>query len=251
LLAFTLTHLGYSCVIIEDMRALVLMCVLVVGCWRGASKREPAPIVVEEHPPLTVEPKRDSALYAMDEALADVFSGPLEHIGTGPWFGLFRINACAYRNKRVVVVNIYCTTKEMKAFSIVVFSPTRGRVMIYAEADKPISQLRRGGYFTFKGESSPPGDPATLPLLSLDWNYKQLTTWDEKRYYKWIPGCFGGVEIRKPQSGCLKALEAKLDKFQARNQPFFDEPPDDWYRVVREMRARAVRDGKFIAHPGG
>lgn len=229
------------------MRGLVIACVL-MGCWREAKK--PPPIVVDERPPLTAQPKRDTDLYALDEALADVYSGPLEHIGTGPWFGLFRINACAYRNQRVVVVNIYCTTKEMKAFSIVVFSPTRGRVMIYAEAEKPISQLRRPDYFTFKAESSPPGD-SSLPRLSLAWSYKQLTAWDEKRYYKWIPGCFGGVEIRNPQGGCLKALAAHAPVWKERNRAFLDTPPDDWYRVVRDMRARAVRDGKFIANPGG
>src|SRR5262245_16142499 len=138
----------------------------------------------------------------------------------------------------------------MKAFSIVVFSPTRGRAMIYAEAEKPISQLTRADYFTFKAETSPPGDDS-LPRVSLAWQYNQLRAWDEKRYYKWIPGCFGGVEIRKPQGGCLHELEAQAASWKARNQPFFDEPPPDWYRVVREMRARAVRDGTFVAHPGG
>jgi hypothetical protein len=237
------------------MRGLLVVCV-VAGCYRDAPKQStPAateqPLVVESN---RVEPKRDEpkrdGLYALDEALADVFSGPLEHIGTGPWFGLFRINACAYRNERVIVVNIYCTTKEMKAFSIVVLSPSRGRAVIYAEAERPISQLRRADYFTFKAESSPPPDSSLRPL-SLGFAYDELTAWDEKRYYKWVPGCFGGVEIKRPQGGCLKALEAHAAAWKARNQPFLDDPPDDWYRVVREMRARALRDGKHVSRPGG
>ncbi|HEY5945925.1 MAG TPA: hypothetical protein VIV40_10565 [Kofleriaceae bacterium] len=244
------------------MRGLVACVSVVVGlasCYVDGPKPkpltrppEPRPALVAEPPPapLQVEPKRDAELYSLDEALADVFSGPLEHIGTGPWFGLFRVNACAYRNARVIVVNIYCTTKEMKAFSIVVLSRERGRAVIYAEAEKPISQLRRGDYFTFKAETSPPPD-ASLPPLSLAWKYEELTAWDEKRYYKWVPGCYGGVEIRKPQGGCLQALASHADEWKARNQPFLDDPPADWYRIVREMRARAQRDGKFVAHPGG
>lgn len=236
------------------MRGLVVACVL-AGCYREAAPPPPPPpppqpLVIEPAPePPRVEPAREE-LYALDEALADVFSGPLVHIGTGPWFGLFRVNACAYRNERVIVVNIYCTPKEMKAFSIVVLSPTRGRAVIYAEADKPISQLTRADYFTFKAESSPPPDSSLAPL-TLSLSYSELAAWDEKRYYKWVPGCFGGVEIRRPQGGCLKALEAHADAWKARNQPFLDAPPGDWYRVVREMRARAQRDGKAVSRPGG
>ncbi len=189
-------------------------------------------------------------MYALDEALADVLSGPLEHIGTGPWFGLFRINACAYRNDRVILVNIYCTTNEMKSFSIVVFSPTRGRAVIYAEAERPISQLTRADYFTFKAETQPPPDSSLRPL-SLDFTYDELTAWDEQRYYKWIPACFGGVEIKRPQGGCLKALEPQAAAWKQRNQPFLDDPPEAWYRIVRDMRARAARDGTHVSHPGG
>jgi hypothetical protein len=241
------------------MRGLLVVCAL-VGCYREAAPPpplvrpvEPRPLITappEMKPAETKEPTRDSEMYALDEALADVFSGPLEHIGTGTWFGLFRVNACAYRNARVIVVNIYCTPKEMKAFSIVVLSRTRGRAVIYAEAERPISELRRADYFTFKAETSPPPDES-LPPLSLDFTYAQLRAWDEKRYYKWVPGCFGGVEIRKPQGGCLKALEALAPAWKQRNQPFLDEPPAEWYRVVRDMRARAKRDGVAVAHPGG
>lgn len=240
------------------MRGLLFVCLL-VGCYREAPGRSeippPAPPIEDGQPleaqsPKRAEPRRDGDMYALDEALADVLSGPLEHIGTGPWFGLFRINACAYRNDRVIVVNIYCTTNEMKAFSIVVFSPARGRAVIYAEAERPISQLSRADYFTFKAETQPPPDSSLRPV-SLDFTYDELTAWDEQRYYKWIPGCFGGVEIKRPQGGCLKALASQATTWKQRNQPFLDDPPEDWYRIVREMRRRAARDGTHVAHPGG
>src|SRR5262245_42803364 len=223
------------------MRVLVIMCVL-VGCYRDSPRHETPIEHVPEKPALAQEPKRDDPLYALDEALADVLSGPLEHIGSEPWWGLFRINGCAYRNDRVIVVNIYCTAKEMKAFSIVVFSRTRGRVVIYAEADAPISTLSKADYFTFKAESEPVSDQ--IPPLSLAWTQEQLAAWDKQRYHTWIPACYGGVELRKPQGGCLQALASHAPAWKQRNQPFLDEPPEDWYRIIRELRARAPHDAK-------
>ena len=227
------------------MRGLVIACLL-LGCYRGSARRDtPIEPPVENRPALAQQPRRDGQLYGLDEALADVLSGPLEHIGSGPWYGLFRINVCAYRNERVVVVNVYCTTREMKAFSIVVFSPTRGRVVIYAEADHPISTLTRADYFTFKAESEPVAREK-VPPVSLAWDQAELAAWDEKRYHSWIPACYGGVELRKPQGGCLKGLEAQIDPWRARNQPFLDEPPEDWYRIVRDMRALAPQHSKPV-----
>ncbi|HEY5925449.1 MAG TPA: hypothetical protein VIV11_27380 [Kofleriaceae bacterium] len=227
------------------MRQLLCVC-LVAGCW--VDKRPPlaSPQPLAAQPVRVAEPKRNSQLYALDEALADVLSGPLEHIGTGPWFGLFRINVCAYRNERVIVVNMYCTTREMKAFSIVVFSRERGRVVIYAEADQPISGLSRADYFTFKAESEPPPPREKLPPLSLAWQQAELAAWDEKRYHAYIPACYGGVELRKPQGGCLQPLDKHATAWKQRNQAFLDEPPDDWYRIIREMRARAPQHSKPV-----
>ena len=50
-------------------------------------------------------------LYLLDEALQDALSGPWEYLGTGPWHGNARAPACAYRNARVLVVNVYCTAQ--------------------------------------------------------------------------------------------------------------------------------------------
>src|SRR3954465_11720024 len=71
-------------------------------------------------PPMVREPT-PTGIYALDEALNDALSGPLTHIGTGPWTGNARVHACAYRNERVIVVNVYCTLKEVKAFRVDVF----------------------------------------------------------------------------------------------------------------------------------
>src|SRR5207245_10338099 len=118
-------------------------------------------------------------LYSLQEALADVLAAPLTYVDTGPWFGMVHVDACLYRNDRVLVVNVYCTKKEQTAFRIDVFSPTRGRVMFYAEAKAPISTLTRAKYLTFKAEV----EPATnLPQVALDMTMAKLHDADEARY---------------------------------------------------------------------
>jgi hypothetical protein len=236
------------------MRAGWLIACLVASCYRDSTPAQPPPPPPppQRTAPLEVTPPRASSeLYALDEALADVLSGPLVHIGTGEWFGLYRINACAYRNARVVVVNIYCTPKEMSSFGLVVLSPTRGRVYIYAEAKAPISKLRRPDYFTFKGESEPPRVDGKLRALDLAFTYAQLRTWDERRYYRNIPGCFGGIEIKRPIDGCMQELASHKERWAARNKQFLTDPPDEWYRIVHDLRGRAQTEGKAVPHPGG
>src|SRR5262245_47152956 len=89
------------------------------------------------------EPPRAPGLYSATEALRDVLSGELEYIGTGRWPGMERMRACAFHNQRVVVVNAYCALHEPHAFRVDVFSPQRGRVRIYAEANGAISARPR------------------------------------------------------------------------------------------------------------
>src|SRR5204862_2617314 len=138
--------------------------VLVLGCVRPTAPEAPAPQPVPVPPSPPVPEREPTGVYSLNEALSDALSGPWTYIGTGPWTGNQRVKACAYRNERVLVVNVYCTIKEVKAFRVDVFSPTRGRVRIYAEAKAPVSTIRRREYFTFTGESEPPpGPPARLP----------------------------------------------------------------------------------------
>jgi hypothetical protein len=185
-----------------------------------------------------------TGLYSLDEALEDALSGPWTHIGTGPWPGNHRVHACAYRNERVIVVNVYCTIKEVKAFRVDVFSPTRGRVRIYAEAKAPISTLTRRDYFTFNAETEPaPGPRTRLPPVTLTMSFPELTSYDGRRYQSFLPSCYGGVEIGRRQGGCLRDLAPRASEWSATNRAFLREPPEQWYRIVREMRALASLHG--------
>ena len=114
-----------------------LLPLLAAGCAmpRSVEPRPPdRPTIAEPAPVAVAEPQ--NYLYDADEALRDVLSGELQHVGTGRWPGVERSRACAFRNERVLIVNVYCTLNETPALRLEVYSPERGRVRI--------SENRRG-----------------------------------------------------------------------------------------------------------
>jgi hypothetical protein len=198
----------------------------------------PAARVPSAQPPI-------EELYAADEAIRDALSGRWEYLGTGPWPGNNRVQACAFRNERVIVVNAFCTLTETQAFRIDVYSPERGRVRIYAEANGPISSFMRQQYFTFKAESEPPSASApSLPTLVLGMSFDQLSAYEQQRYNAFLPGCYGGLELSRKRDGCLGKYASNAGAWADRNNPFLERANSDWYRLVREMRALAARHGK-------
>lgn len=224
--------------------ALVVAC----GTTRPAQQntapvaRPPAAVVTP--PP---RPIQNSLVYGVDEALRDALSGQWRYVGTGRWPGISRAHACAFRNDRVLVVNVYCTTSDAQAFRIDVYSPTRGRVRIYAEAKGPISARARGDYFTFTAESEPPPSTiAAMPHLSLAMSFEELRKYDDLRYRAFLPACYGGEEHLKKRAGCLGTLQSRAHEWAEQNRAFLERANDDWYRVVREMRVEAARYGREL-----
>jgi len=192
-------------------------------------------------------PPAPRGLYSAQEALRDVLSGELEYVGTGRWPGVERSRACAFRNQRVVIVNAYCTLDEVNAFRIDVYSPERGHVRIYAETSGAVSARQRGDYFSFMVASSPPPSSATrLPALTLAMPYEELRSYEQQRYDAYLPGCFGGEEHERPVGGCLGTLAPRHGEWATENRMFLERASDDWYRVIRQMRALAARYG---THP--
>ena len=184
-------------------------------------------------------------LYAADDALRDVLSGPWQYLGTGKWPGIRRMYACAFRNQRVFVVNVYCGITERQAFRLDVYSPTRGRVTIYAETKGPVSASRRPDYFTFMAESEPPPGPeARLPALALAMSFDQLHAYEERRYSAFLPACFGGQELSQHKGNCLGPLASSAPAYADRQRAFLERANEDWYRVVRELSVEARRVGK-------
>jgi hypothetical protein len=235
-----------------SMRRTWLVALLALACAcakvtvpEGPVPEPPPPAPVSPPPPVVPPPRTPADLYSLDEAVEDALAGPWTYVGTGPWTGNARVKACAYRNDRVLIVDVYCTIKEVKAFRVDVFSPTRGRVRIYAEARTPISGLTRRDYFTFTGESEPPPSPRTgLPPVSLTMSFADLLSYDGRRYRAFLPTCFGGVEIDRRQGGCGRGLGGHAREWADTNRAFLREPPEGWYRMVSELRALARQHGQ-------
>jgi hypothetical protein len=230
-------------------RAVLAVALALAACYHNAPAPRTTPIEDPKSPDQPIEQHEQvGRLYSAEEALADVLSGPLTYVGTGEWFGLFRVYSCVYRNERVFVVNMYCTkTNEMKAFGLVVLSPTRGRAYLYGEAEKPISTVRRPDYFTMKMDAEPVVVDEKLPPLSMAFSFADLRKWDEARYNHYLPGCFAGIENKRPQAGCMKDLDELKDSWPAAQKPFLDNPPAAWYQLISDMRARAKTEGKNFA----
>ncbi len=188
---------------------------------------------------------RGEGLYGPDEALRDALSSPLQHVGTGRWPGISRMYSCAFRNERVLVVNVYCGTTDVLAFRVDILSPKRGRVRIYAEASGPILGRARQQYFTFMAESEPPPAPeAHMRPLALTMSFSALRAWEKQRYRAYLPACYGGQQHAQPRGACLGALAPRSAEWASQNRLFLERANEDWYRVVRGMRGLASRHGK-------
>src|SRR5205823_6719899 len=101
----------------ERMTRRWMIAVLALGCAKVTAPPErppPEPVPVPPPPPIVAREPEPTGVYSLNEALRDAFSGPWSYLGTGPWTGNQRVKACAYRNERVLVVNVYCTIKEVK-----------------------------------------------------------------------------------------------------------------------------------------
>jgi hypothetical protein len=198
------------------------------------------PVVETREPTPAPEPR----LYSAQDALSDALSGELEYIGTGRWPGVERSRACAFRNQRVVIVNAYCTLNETPAFRIDVYSPERGRVRIYAETHGAVSGRARGDYFTFMVESSPtPSAETRIAPLTLAMPYEELRSYEQQRYDAFLPSCYGGEQHTQMESGCLGSLGPRANEWAEQNRAFVAHASDDWYRIIRQLRALASRYG--------
>jgi hypothetical protein len=202
------------------------------------------PVAAKPHAPPTGAPAEEG-LYSSDAALRDVLSSELEYVGTGHWPGVERLWACVFRNDRVFVINAYCTVSDSHAFRVDVLSPERGYLRIYAEADGPISIRDRALYFSFNAASEAPPEPTTgIPRLALTMSYEQLRDYDLHRYEAFLPACYGGTKNKEPVGGCLGPLADHKEQWTSQNRTFLEQASGDWYRVVRELRALAIRHGR-------
>jgi len=180
-------------------------------------------------------------LYPPEEALADALSSPLRLISlrqTDP----NDVPECAYRNQKVLVLNAYCTTREIQATGITIIHPERGHVHLYAEAKEPISKLTREDYDNWKFSTHDP-----LPGARLDMTFEELLQHDDRRQRLRDHACYAGIQM-SPNGACWK----KTPEFEAwwatLYKPLLKNPPARWNELIRVLRKRAVKDGKPDPH---
>ena len=83
----------------------------------------------------------------------------------------------------------------------------------------------------------------SLPLAGAHRLLKRGITPRSERF---LPACYGGVEIYRPTGGCLGELVPHAAQWAERNRRFLEQPPDDWYHLVKELRALAGKHGKKL-----
>jgi hypothetical protein len=191
-------------------------------------------------------------MYSPFEALADAAAAPLEYLGTTVWPGIFEISSCVYRNDRVFVVDVYCTTNEMNSASLLVLHPKRGRVRVYAEDRSPISKIPRGGYLHWKLESEePPPAGKVQPPLALSMNLAQLVKYEKGRYDASPPACWVSRwtgarpgSASPPSDASCRRKTAEAARAWTAATAGFGQPPEIWYALLERFRALATKNAK-------
>jgi hypothetical protein len=210
------------------------------GAPSPAQNTMPAPAA---QPAAGQAPVYAAPVYAAEEAVRDALASPLGLVGIGGWTGYYRHLSCIYRNAQVIVVDMRCNKRETYQFSAIVYSPSRGRVELVADARQKtaaLSTVQRPDYETF--EVSCTGPWAGPPQLALGMSYDDLTRYDEQR-----SRFQGGCELapRVPQGVCSHGAPYPVQTFASANARFFEAPPQEWYTFVRTLVA--ARAGSYAA----
>ncbi|HYH97341.1 hypothetical protein [Hyalangium sp.] len=183
---------------------------------------------------LAAEPTPTSTpLYPPAEAIADALSGPLVPMVGDTGFGPNeRLPDCFYRNDRVIVINRYCSKREINTTGIQIMHPERGVLYFYAEARAPISSITREDYEQWRIEVRDP-----LPGLRVDSALAEVLQWMHRRTREAQQVCWTGFgSSGGVPTGChYKTPEIKQAWMDAHNA-LLKSPPPGWYELVREMR---------------
>lgn len=190
-----------------------------------------AVIPAEAEPPDDAAPSA-SPLYTITEALDDVAASPLKFIGTGAWDGHFSIPACAYSNSRVIVVYEYCTFREPHALGLLIVSPTRGTLYVYAEAetDTGISTAARDAYFSFRIDVD---TPDLSHPLSRAFSFAEINAW-QHRWERATQGC--ALDAEESEATCFD------DAWLASARTFVSALTPTWSKTLKDLHTRAARD---------
>jgi hypothetical protein len=211
-------------------------CVVVhVDAWDGAD-RDPT---VRKLTPDTVSAQK---LYPPDEALADALASPLKHLGTGVWPGRYKIPSCVYRNEKVLVLDSFCTIREMNPTTVWIFHPERGIAIFSATGDRGalVSQVKRNQYEQWTFASLDP-----YPGMDLTFGFEELTDWEKRRSVFSRGSCSAALVTTSPTRATCSFKTPEIEEWwQGYYRPMLDEAPTGWYELIKRLRKLAPRYGK-------
>ncbi|PTL82139.1 hypothetical protein [Vitiosangium sp. GDMCC 1.1324] len=211
-------------------------CVVVhVDTWEGDGM-DPT---VQKLTPDEVSARR---LYPPEEALADALASPLEHLGTGVWPGRYKIPSCAYRNDKVVVLDSFCTLREMNPTTVWIFNPERGTVVFSARGDRGalVSKVKRDQYEQWGFSTLEP-----YPGLKLAMTFSELTSWEKRRSVFSRGSCGAALATSASTRGSCSLKTPEIERWwQGYYGPLLEDAPSEWYELVKRVRALAPRYGK-------
>lgn len=190
--------------------------------------------------PSTPDVVTGTPLYPPEEALADALASPLKYVGTPVWPGRYKIPSCVYRNRKVFVVNSYCTTREIHSTGITVFHPEKGSAGFYAEAKEPISTIGREDYGNWSFSTSDP-----FPGLRLNMKLDELLAYEERRSKLGKGSCYAGLRVSTEKNGGCRLKTPDIEQWwDGLYKPLLKNPPAGWYELVKVLRKRAPKDGR-------
>jgi len=173
-----------------------------------------------------------------EELLADAMGSPLKHVATDA--DGVNIPRCLYRNDEVIVVNDYCTIREIRTTGILIYHPRKGVAQLYAEAKEPISTIGREDYTQWRFEARDP-----FPGLDLTEDFQRLDRYDSRRRKLAPGGCTAGMFLGNDKNAMCWLKTPEIGAWwESHYRPMLREPPREWFALVKELRNRAKKDAR-------
>lgn len=126
--------------------------------------------------------------------------------------------------------------------TVTILHPERGAVGFSATGDHDalVSKIRRGDYEEWFIWS---GDP--YPRLALRATFPELIAWEERRSTFKTPGCSISLSTSAPKRANCRSKSPDIERWwEARSRPIFENPPEAWYELVKQLRRLSPRYGQ-------
>ncbi|MES2857128.1 MAG: hypothetical protein V4692_14765 [Bdellovibrionota bacterium] len=174
--------------------------------------------------------------YTPQEALDDALSSKLEFVGTYiPAYSETRLPSGIFKNDKVLISTDYCISGKVQAASIRLHpvDTDRGNLRIYAEVDRgtDISDGKRSDYYDISWSLGARQNNPGFTFDTTPANYKKYV----EKEIRVMAGCVTGMSTK---IGCQPGSEHQAEAWGASSYPFWKNPGEKWYELLRELRAQ-------------